>query len=287
MIRMIGIALVLGSMVLTGCAAIGPATIPRDRFDYSTAVSESWKRVMLLNVVKLRYADIPIFLEVSNIVNQYALEGEIDAGALINSGGVAGDSVTIGGRAKYSDRPTITYSPLFGKKFVGSLLSPIPPDELLSLVQAGWPVNLMFRLCVTAINGIYNGSARILMRREADPAFDCLLEALERIQKSGSLGIRIVRKKGEKKSLIFFRQKLIDSLAKDVSAIMELLDLDPKAEDFNLEYGSISKNTREIAILTRSMLDITAELSAYVNIPPIHIEENRAIPGVFDMKDDD
>jgi len=41
MIRMIGIIVTLASMALAGCAAIGPATIPRDRFDYSNAVSES------------------------------------------------------------------------------------------------------------------------------------------------------------------------------------------------------------------------------------------------------
>jgi len=242
---------------------------------------------MLLNVVKLRYADTPIFLEVASIVNQYALEGELNAGGSIRSGGgILGDSVTIGGRAIYSDRPTITYSPLVGKKFMESLLTPIPPDGFLSLVQAGWPVNIMFRLCVSAINGIYNGSDRRLFRREADPAFGRLLEALERIQKSGSLGIRIVRKKGEKKSVLFFRRNPNNILAKDVATVMELLGLDPKAQDFSIEYGSIAKDNKEIAILTRSMLDITSELAAHVEVPPTHIEENRAIPGTFDTEED-
>jgi len=287
MTRMAGIVITLVSMVLTGCAAIGPTTIPRDRFDYSTAVSDSWKRVMLLNVVKLRYADTPIFLEVSSIVNQYALEGELDAGAGFNSGGgILGDSITVGGRARYSDRPTITYSPLVGRKFMESLLTPIPPDGFFSLVQAGWPIHIMFRLCVSAINGIYNGSARKLFHREEDPEFGRLLKALERIQKSGSLGMRIVRKKGEKKSVLFFRRKLSDSLVKDVDTVRELLGLDPKAQKFSLEYGAIAKDSGEIAILTRSMLDITAELAAYVDIPLKHIAENRAIPGTFDMEKD-
>jgi hypothetical protein len=36
----------LGAMIaFTGCAHIGPGSIPVDRFDYSTAVADSWKQV--------------------------------------------------------------------------------------------------------------------------------------------------------------------------------------------------------------------------------------------------
>ena len=112
-------------VLLAGCAGIGPGTVSRDRFDYVNAISNSWKKQMLLNLVKMRYVDAPLFMEVSSIISQYAIEGQVNLGATW-SDSVFGDSQTVGGSGKYTDRPTITYSPLTGEKFTRSLMTPIP-----------------------------------------------------------------------------------------------------------------------------------------------------------------
>src|ERR1700752_4295164 len=62
---------------LSGCASIGPPTVARDRFDYISAISDSWKAQMLLNVVKLRYADSPVFLDVTSVITQTGYQGVI------------------------------------------------------------------------------------------------------------------------------------------------------------------------------------------------------------------
>ena len=62
---------------LSGCASIGPATVARDRFDYISAISESWKAQMLLNLVKLRYADAPVFLDVASVITQTGIQGTL------------------------------------------------------------------------------------------------------------------------------------------------------------------------------------------------------------------
>jgi hypothetical protein len=64
----------LSALFLTGCFTLGPRTVARARFDCSTAISESWKRQTLLNLIKIRYADVPVFLDVTSIINQYALD---------------------------------------------------------------------------------------------------------------------------------------------------------------------------------------------------------------------
>jgi len=282
--RLTVIMLVLMFFFLSGCAAIGPKTIARDRFDYATAVGDSWKRVMLLNIVKVRYGDTPIFLEVNSIINQYSIEGQLTADGSI-SGGLLGNRASVGAGGKYTDRPTITYSPLTGQKFAKSLLKPIPPTALLSLIQAGWPADFLFLVCVKAINGIYNKSAARLLIREEDPEWDRLLAAFTRIQQSGGLGMRMERKDGKESSVMFFPQKLDEGIAQEFVAVRELLGLSPEAREFNLAYGSIPKDDREIAMLTRSMIEITGELAARVEVPAKDVAENRASPGLYDRVD--
>ena len=57
-------SVLMALLLLAGCEGIGPGTVTRDRFDYSSAVAESWKSQMLLNLVKIRYSDPPVFLDV-------------------------------------------------------------------------------------------------------------------------------------------------------------------------------------------------------------------------------
>ena len=87
-----GLVLLLG---LTGCHSIGPGSIPGDRSDYSSSVGDSWKRRTLLNIVKLRYLDPPLLLDVGRIVAGYTLQTGVSAsGTLSLENAVQGKFVT-------------------------------------------------------------------------------------------------------------------------------------------------------------------------------------------------
>lgn len=99
------------------------------------------------------------FLDVNSIISQYALDSAISLNSSWSSpkeGFGGGNILGIGGIGRYFDRPTITYSPMTGEKFARKLMNPIPPPALLSLVQTGFPIDLVFRLCIHAINGVQN-----------------------------------------------------------------------------------------------------------------------------------
>src|SRR6187455_233183 len=95
----------IGLSIVSGCRSIGPATVARDRFEYSSSISESWKRQTLLNIVKLRYLDPPIFVDVGQIVAGYSLETSFSAGgSLPENPAFGGNTATLGGAARFTDR---------------------------------------------------------------------------------------------------------------------------------------------------------------------------------------
>ncbi len=267
-------------LVLSGCAGIGPHTIARDRFDYTSAISDSWKAQMLVNMVKLRYGDTPTFLDVASVINQYSVEGQLDLRLSWADPITAGatNSQASGGMARYTDRPTITYSPLTGEKFARSLMTPIPPAAILSLIQANYPVDLVLRLCVHSVNGIrnrYGGAARA---RPADPEFYPLLEMLRKLQASGAIGLRVQKKNEQEATLLTIRGKVDEETRETSAAARKLLGIDPSAQDFTVAYASVQKNDREVAILSRSVLEIIIDLASYIDVPEIHVQEKRVNP---------
>ncbi|MCF6153986.1 MAG: hypothetical protein E3K36_01795 [Candidatus Brocadia sp.] len=272
---------------LTGCTGIGPRSLSRDRFDYTTAISDSWKDQMLLNMVKLRYADAPVFLDVNSVISQYALDGVISLNSSWSSpksGFGGGNIFGIGGIGRYFDRPTITYSPMTGEKFAQTLMNPIPPPSLLSLVQSGFPIDLVFRLCIHAINGIQNRFGGGARARPADPEFYPLLERMRRVQNVGVMGMRIKKADKEEAFLeLFFREKADPAMEADILATREVLGLDPHTHEFRVIYGSFSTSDKEIAILTRSILEIISDLASYIEVPDGHVAEKRVNPTLTDQ----
>jgi hypothetical protein len=120
---------------MTACTrAIGPKSMTRDRQLYAASLSDSWKEQTLLNIVKMRYFDPPIFVDVGNIVASYSLVQGVTVGGNIKPNGQTPDA-TIGGFGTYSNTPTITNTPLTGSKFIRGLATPLPPEAVFSSIR--------------------------------------------------------------------------------------------------------------------------------------------------------
>jgi len=89
-----------------------PGSIPRDRTDYARAMRESWKEQMLLNIVMLRYLDPPMFLDVSSVISSYQLESQVSFSSEIFPRSPFDTNYRPGLSGTYTDRPTISYTPL-------------------------------------------------------------------------------------------------------------------------------------------------------------------------------
>src|ERR1017187_5457085 len=174
-------------LAATGCKHLGPRTVAVDRFDYSTAIADSWKQQTLLNIVKLRYMDLPVFVDVASIVSGYSMQtgGSLN-GTLSSKGAIQGNFLAAGGSAIYTDRPTITYVPLTGEKFLRGLITPIDPKNIFFMLQAGYAADFILGLTVESLNGVRNRSIAATTVREADPEFIRALQLMREVQGAGA-----------------------------------------------------------------------------------------------------
>lgn len=275
-------SLVLLLLVVAGCKSIGPDTVARDRHSYSDTISESWKRQTLMNIVKLRYLDPPIFVDVGQIVAGYSLETAVTAGASFpETTASGGDNLTFGGSARFTDRPTITYTPLTGNRFVKALMTPLPPEAVFFTIQSGWPADGVLLATAASINGLKNQDTSIDGVTPPDAGFLRALELLRKLQRSGAVSMRIQQdaQKRQTSILTFWAKDLSDEVQAQVIELRQLLRLDPAATEFKLVFGGTAANDKELAVTTRSFLHIMSTMAAQVEVPPADVTEGRATPG--------
>jgi hypothetical protein len=275
----VNIAWLLGTLALlavTGCASVSADRINASRMDYGQVIAESWKRQTLLNVVRMRYADAPVFLDVASVIDSYTVGGNANALATLPSR-TDPDVLELGAGAAWSNTPTVTYQPLLGEQFTRSLLQPIPPMAVFQLLQAGWPATLVMSTTVRSINGLRNDSLGV----GADPGFYQLNEALSRIQRSGSLGIRVEpRKEGNAVVVVIRRGDNGAAVSEDSRLVQKLLGLEEGIREFDISYGLLPRSNHEVALNTRSMLELFLELGVGVELPANHAMDGRATPGL-------
>lgn len=274
---------------VTGCRSIGPQTIQRDRDNYSDSISESWKRQALLNIVKLRYLDPPIFVDVGQIVAGYSLEtsGNI-GGQLSSSGAIQGDSMMLGGAVRYTDRPTVTYTPLTGDKFLKAIMTPLRPESVFFTIESGWPADAILFSTVNRLNGLKNQEASIHGLSPAEPRFIRALELLRQLQLSGAASMRVEQDAQKRETtVVVIRSTVVSEQTKAASRELRQLPLSPDATEFKLVYGATGANDREIALQTRSLLHIMGLMAAQVEVPKEDVAEGRATPGAVEMSEPD
>jgi hypothetical protein len=274
--RSIGAAAAVAALVLPGCASVSPQNVPADRMEYGQVLADSWKRQTLLNVVRLRYGDAPIFLDVSSIINSYSVAGKASARAQLPSGPDP-NVFDLGAEGTWSNTPTVTYQPLMGDRFTRSLLQPVPPAAILQLTQSGWQVNLVFRIVVRSINGLRNTSLGV----DADPRFQELIDTLDRVQAAGVFDMRLRPRKDGSAVIMVLSSAASDDpqLRADRRRLAELLGVPEDATELEVVYGFTGRRSDEIAMITRSMLELMLELGFNVDLPENHATDGRTLPG--------
>ena len=257
--------------MLAGCSSYGPKSMDRDQIDYGNSIGENWKNQMLSNIVKIRYVDMPVFVDVGSIVSGYSLTTTVNGSAGLNNSFTGGNALGLGASGTYTDRPTITYMPKTGDDYLRALLEPVDPKKLLALVQAGYSSELLFTWAVESINGVHNWSATIKKRgsTSADPEFLEFVILMQELQGLGAIGFEIETDPETKHDLILVLNKegLSESTRQKSHRVSEIIGLERDRDRYRVLYAPFKTDAATLAIQTRSVIQMLAAMSGFIDIP--------------------
>jgi len=241
----------------------------RDHLDYGNAIGENWKNQMLINIVKLRFVDMPVFVDVGSIVSGYSLttavNGRVGFGDSFSSGNTQG----MGASGTYTDRPTITYMPKTGDDYLRAILEPVHPAKLLALIQAGYSAELLLTWAVESINGVKNYSNRAVNDSIADPQYYELIHLMEELQGLGAVGFELDIDSKTKNDIIFVlnKQGLAESTVQKSIRVSEIIGLEEGRDRYRVQYAPFKINSATLAIQTRSIIQMLAAMGGFIDVP--------------------
>ena len=269
-------ALLAAGLAAMSCSSLGHRTVRDDQFNYGAAIASASAEQLLMNMVRLRYDVPPVFLTVSSVISQYRQSTSLSLRAGLGTSATGDDTGSVGVGAVWVDRPTITYTPVTGRDFARTFLTPLQPQQIFALLQSGWPADLVVRLSLVSINGVKNEVSRPARRQLADPAFWELMEVMRRLREASALATRPSPEGSDSGASLFLRDEdVTPDIAADQKRFRELLSLGSGQHDFRLTAGLIAERAGDIAVLTRSIRDIMLNLAWRFDVPPEHVTEGR------------
>jgi len=270
------------TITVTGCTSFGSNNISPDRFNYNEAIGRSADEQMLLNLLRIRYKQVPVFLSVSSVLTQYTYMAS--AGVNGQSGTSLGSSANfIGANStiRYIEKPTITYTPLSGAEFTHQLISPIPDGRVFSLVQSGWPPDLLLGLAIEMIGHLPNlpfyrePSAEDL---EAHEEFRQAINLMIHLSKFRLVEVRRNESATDNEhtpDYLVFSETNHQPHRDLILKFKTLLNLSPSIHRFRITRKITHVEPDEITVRIRSMISLMGLLSRGVEIPDTHLAESR------------
>jgi len=282
---------ILACLPLCGCFHLGAERLDQDEIGYSQALDDADKRLTLLNIVRVRYADMPDFLETTQVISGYQLQQSVTGGFELFPAAHGNTYLSGGGTAQFQESPTFTFQPVDGEQFAESFIRPLAPAELLPLILSGMPIDVLFRLGVQSANGLQNTLALAQSGSAGSPDFFLLLHDLRVLQIAGLLDIRLENRedqpeqKGKEQGAVYlaFAPTTDPALSATAAEAERLLGMRPGEGEVQVIYGGGVGAPGQITILTRSMLGVLEQLAVQIDVPAADVASGETIASVGDV----
>ena len=273
-IRITPFLLIILLVLIVGCAKLGPTTLKSERSNYNLAVQRTNDEQLLLNLARLKYRDTPFFMEVSSVATQFTLSTSANASTTLEKGvnGLFG----LGGSVGMVERPTVTYSPLQGDKFIQRVLSPLPLQTITLLYHSGWSIERIFQLCFQRMNHIKNAPGASGPTPKKAPQFKKFLAAVKYLGELQSQDVLNLSYNNENESpqIILY----IADEGKNLEAAQKFaraLNIEPGRKKYVITFSPKQNESEQIKVVTRSLLGVLFYLSQGVEAPEQDVKEGK------------
>jgi len=254
------VSAILMATFLGACAQLGPQVLETGRPQYNIAVQQTEAQQLLLNIVRQRYNDPVLFLDVTSISSGFSRG--VNTGLLGSFGSGSNNGVaTLGG--SYGENPYIFYAPNTGEKFVRQMLTPLDIGTVALILQAGWSIERVL----------------LLIGESTNNQFFEVAESLRNLQRNGQLiiGLEPGEQEGELVLVLIITPDAVDSASYLLVCKAIGVGCDGQPLRLRQAFGAPA-DSKTLALATRSLFSTIYYLSRHVDAPEADIKAGIVSP---------
>lgn len=269
--RLLAAILTCASLLAACTSHRGAGNISPSGYAYNEAVATTKSEQLLLNLVRLKYRDPIVFMDVDGITTQHQYVFALSAENFLPFQNASRGGSTLIPGASVSETPTTVYKPLDSSQFAQDLLAPITPDTIVLLANSGWSVERLISCCIERIGPLSNAASVSGPTPAVIPdnyEFRQLASLLRGLQQQERVWID--RMKGDEGIGTYL---VIDSdEGNSCAALLELLNTSECDMEFRLVAKDSGRQSDPHYAQTRTVLGALYALSHAVQVPPEHLQ---------------
>ncbi|HKX54636.1 MAG TPA: hypothetical protein VJN01_00945 [Xanthomonadales bacterium] len=267
--------------LLGGCVQLGPKALTAGRPLYNVAVQQTESQQLLLNIIRQRYSDPVLFLDVTSIASGFTWQASAGMEGSYSTGDSASATGTLG--TLVSESPFITYAPNTGEKFVRQMLTPVDLRTIALIVQAGWSIERVLLIIGSSVNQVRNNPGG-----KDDPnghiKFREVVSALRDLQRSGMLSVGAEAEKDNEDPGLSL---LIDPAAVDSPAyrtVCESIQVACEGSPLRLRQAvGVSSDGETMSLSTRSLFSSLYYLAQGIEVPETDLASGSASRPIYSV----
>ena len=266
------LALLVSQFALTACLSPrGAETISPSGYAYNEAIARTKSEQLLLNLVRLKYRDAIVFMDVDGVTTQHQFGASLSTETLLPFQRASNGSTLFVPGVSASERPTIVYKPLDSSQFAQDLLAPIAPETVVLLANSGWSIERLMACCVERLGTLSNAPSASGPTPDIIPNNARFREAsalLRDLQRQERLSVARMPAPGGEGADTVLRVEATNTSA--CAPLRQLLN----AASCDMRYTLVAKGTdldhQELFAQTRTVLGALYALSHAIDTPTEH-----------------